>query len=61
MTNEEIIEHLKANIIDFVEEKQDLDINDPFGDYIEGLISASQGVLLMMGVPDEEIPNDGSC
>jgi hypothetical protein len=45
----------------FIDEKEGLDINDSFGDYLEGLINRSQSVLRMMGVPEEQIPTDGSC
>lgn len=61
MTNEQIIDYLKSDIVAFLEEKDGLDINDSFGDYLEGLISRSQTVLRMMGVPENEIPSDGSC
>jgi hypothetical protein len=61
MTNQEIIDFLTNDINIFVEEKMCLDINDSFGDYLEGIINRSQSVLRMMGVPEEQIPNDGSC
>lgn len=61
MTNEQIIDYLKSDIVAFIGEKEGVDINDPFGDYLEGIISRSQTVLRMMGVPEEDIPNDGSC
>lgn len=61
MTNEQIIDYLTSDIKAFLEEKEGLDINDSFGDYLEGLISRSQSVLRMMGVPEELIPSDGSC
>jgi hypothetical protein len=61
MTNEQIIDYLTSDIKVFLEEKEGLDINDSFGDYLEGLISRSQSVLRMMGVPEELIPTDGSC
>lgn len=61
MTNEEIIDFLISDTQLFIEEKDGLDINDSFGDYLEGLINRSQSVLRMMGVPEENIPNDGSC
>jgi hypothetical protein len=44
-----------------LEEKEPLDINDGFGDYLEGIISRSQTILRMMGVPEDQIPSDGSC
>jgi len=61
MTNQEIIDFLISDTALFISEKEGLDINDNFGDYLEGLISRSQSVLRMMGVPEEQIPNDGSC
>ena len=61
MTNEQIIDYLIRDTQVFIEEKEGLDINDNFGDYLEGLISRSQSVLRMMGVPEELIPSDGSC
>lgn len=61
MTNEQIIDFLISDTQLFIEEKEGLDINDSFGDYLEGLINRSQSVLRMMGVPEENIPNDGSC
>ena len=61
MTNEEIIDFLISDTQLFIEEKMGLDINDSFGDYLEGLINRSQSVLRMMGVSEDRIPNDGSC
>ena len=61
MTNAEIIDFLISDTQLFIEEKQGLDINDSFGDYLEGLINRSQSVLRMMGVTEDSIPNDGSC
>ena len=61
MSNEEIINYLLSDTAMFIEEKMGLDINDSFGDYLEGLIGRSQSVLRMMGVPEEQIPTDGSC
>ena len=61
LTNEQIIDYLKTDIVPLLEEKELYDINDPFVDYLEGVISRSQTVLRMMGVPENEIPNDGSC
>ena len=61
MTNLEIIDFLISDTQLFIEEKMGLDINDSFGDYLEGLINRSQSVLRMMGVPEDKIPNDGSC
>jgi hypothetical protein len=61
MTNLEIIDFLISDTQLFIEEKQGLDINDSFGDYLEGLINRSQSVLRMMGVPEELIPQNGDC
>lgn len=61
MTNLEIIDFLISDTQLFIEEKQKLDINDSFGDYLEGLINRSQSVLRMMGVTEDNIPSDGSC
>lgn len=61
MTNEAIIDFLTKDIEELVKEKEPLDINDGFGDYLEGVIQRSQTILRMMGVPEERIPNDGSC
>jgi phosphoribosylformylglycinamidine (FGAM) synthase-like amidotransferase family enzyme len=60
-TNEEIIDYLKRDILDLMIQQNELDINDSFSDYIIGVIDRSQSVLRMMGVPENEIPNDGSC
>lgn len=61
MTNEQIIDYLITDITDLLLQKEDLDINDGFGDYLEGIIGRSQSVLRMMGVPEDLIPTDGSC
>jgi hypothetical protein len=61
MTNDEIIDFLISDTKLFIQEKMGLDINDSFGDYLEGLINRSQSVLRMMGVPEDQIPTDGSC
>lgn len=61
MTNLEIIDFLISDTQLFIEEKKNLDINDSFGDYLEGLINRSQSVLRMMGVDESRIPTDGSC
>jgi hypothetical protein len=61
MTNEQIIDYLMNDIPNMIAEREPLDINDPFGDYLEGIISRSQTILRMMGVPEDKIPSDGSC
>lgn len=58
---EQIINHLKADIIELMGQQDELDINDSFGDYLAGVIERSQTVLRMLGVPENDIPNDGSC
>jgi hypothetical protein len=61
MTNQQIIDYLMNDIPALLEEKQTLDINDGFGDFLEGIIGRSQTILRMMGVPEDQIPSDGSC
>ena len=61
MTNEQIIDYLMTDIPYLIGEREPLDINDSFGDYLEGVISRSQTILRMMGIPEEDIPSDGSC
>jgi hypothetical protein len=56
----ELCELLLAEIQEFRQERIGLDINDGFGDYLEGLISARQTVLGRLGVP-LEIYMDGDC
>jgi hypothetical protein len=61
MTNEQIIDYLMADIPEMIATREPLDINDNFGDYLEGIISRSQTILRMFGIPEDQIPNDGSC
>ena len=61
MTNEQIIDYLITDIADLLLQKEEVDINDGFIDYLEGIIGRSQSVLRMMGVPEDLIPTDGSC
>lgn len=61
MTNEQIVNHLIGELPELIEQREALDINDPFGDYLAGIIERSQTILRMMGIPEELIPNDGSC
>jgi hypothetical protein len=61
MTNEQIIAYLITDITDLLLQKEEVDINDGFIDYLEGVIGRSQSVLRMMGVPEDLIPTDGSC
>ena len=60
-TNEEIIQYLTEDITEMLNQQDEFDINDPYGDYVMGVIERSQSVLRMMGVPEHLIPNDGSC
>ena len=61
MTNDEIIDYLIKDLCELVPERETLDINDSFGDYLEGIIGRSQAVLRMMGVPEDKIPQNGDC
>ena len=61
MSNDEIIDNLISDLVELIPARDAQDINDPFGDYLAGVIERSQSVLRMMGVPEEQIPNDGSC
>jgi hypothetical protein len=56
----ELCELLLKEIQEFREERVGLDINDGFGDYLEGLISARETVLGRLGVP-LEVYTDGDC
>jgi hypothetical protein len=60
-TNDEIVSYLIADLNELIPQRETLDINDSFGDFLEGIIGRSQSVLKMMGVPDDQIPTDGSC
>ena len=61
MTNEQIVNYLVGELPELIEQREALDINDSFGDYLAGIIERSQSILRMMGIPEELIPNDGSC
>lgn len=61
MTNEQIVSHLVGELPELIAERETLDINDSFSDYLSGVIERSQSILRMMGIPEELIPNDGSC
>jgi hypothetical protein len=56
----ELCELLLTEIQEFRNERNSLDINDSFGDYLEGLIAAREVVLGRLGVP-LEVYSDGSC
>ena len=62
-TNEEIVTYLIGDIAELIETREQFvsDDLDGFYDYLSGIIERSQTILRMMGVPEELIPNDGSC
>jgi phosphoribosylformylglycinamidine (FGAM) synthase-like amidotransferase family enzyme len=60
-TNEQIVNYLIADIAELMEEQKGIDINDGFYDYLEGIITRSQTILRMMGIPEELIPQNGDC
>ena len=60
-TNDEIVSYLIGDVEELIPQREALDINDAFGDYLQGIIERSQSILRMMGVPEDKIPNDGSC
>ena len=62
-TNEEIVTFLIGDIAELIETREQFvtDDLDGFYDYLSGIIERSQTILRMMGVPEELIPNDGSC
>ena len=62
-TPEQIVNYLTADIRDMLEAREEFSENDLDGyyDYLSGVIDRSQTVLRMMGIPEELIPNDGSC
>jgi hypothetical protein len=60
-SNQEIIDYLIADITELIPEREALDINDPYGDFLEGIIGRSQAILSMMGVPEDKIPSNGDC
>ena len=60
-SNEQIINRLIIDLEELIPQRETLDINDSFGDYLSGVIERTQVVLGMMGVPEDQIPTDGSC
>jgi hypothetical protein len=60
-TNEEIVAYLVGDIAELMPVRESLDLNDSFGDYLDGIISRSQNILRMMGIPEELIPQNGDC
>lgn len=61
MKTEELIDYLITDLEELIPQQEALDINDNFGDYLMGVIERSQNVLRRLGVPEDKIPNDGSC
>lgn len=63
MSNDEIITYLIDDLTEMIPYRDNFEDNDldGFYDYLSGTIERSQSVLRMMGVPEEQIPNDGSC
>ena len=59
-TPEQIISYLIGELPELIEQYQEYH-DDGFGDYLAGVIERSQTILRMFGVPEEQIPNDGSC
>jgi phosphoribosylformylglycinamidine (FGAM) synthase-like amidotransferase family enzyme len=60
-TNEQIVAYLVGDIAELIPVRESLDLNDSFGDYLDGIISRSQNILRMMGIPEELIPQNGDC
>lgn len=62
MSNEAIINRLILDLEELIPQQKDYDFSvDGYGDYVMGVIERTQSVLRMMGVPEDQIPNDGSC
>lgn len=63
-TPEQIINYLTADISELIQVREEqFSENDLDGyyDYLSGVIDRSQTILRMFGIPEEQIPNDGSC
>ena len=62
-TPEQIVNYLIGDIAEMIETKKQFSENDLDGyyDYLSGIIDRSQTILRMFGIPEELIPNDGSC
>jgi hypothetical protein len=62
-TNEQIVNYLIGDIQEMIGTREQFreDDLDGFYDYLSGIIDRSQTILRMMGIPEELIPNDGSC
>lgn len=62
MSNEAIINRLILDLEELIPQQKDYDFSvDGYGDYVMGVIERTQSVLRMLGVPEDKIPNDGSC
>jgi hypothetical protein len=62
ITNEQIIKRLTEDLEELLPMQAEHDgAIDGYGEYISGVIARTQTVLMMLGVPEEQIPNDGSC
>lgn len=62
-TPEQIVDYLIADITDMLQAREEFNENDLDGyyDYLSGIIDRSQTILRMFGIPENLIPNDGSC
>lgn len=56
LTTEELSVHLLGRLNDLIPEYNTLDDNDSFKDYMNGLISAYESVLLSIGYPLDKLP-----
>jgi hypothetical protein len=62
MSNDEIINKLISDLEELIPMQTEHDgAIDGYGEYLMGVISRTQSVLSMMGVPQHQIPTDGSC
>lgn len=62
-TNQEIIDYLIADTHELIGTREHFvtDDLDGFYDYLSGIIERSQTILRMMGVPEDQIPQNGDC
>jgi len=58
---DELASLLIQEINELTIEKYNYDINDPFTDYLEGLIAAKQTICSRIGVPLELTYPEGDC
>lgn len=56
VTMESLATHLLGRLDELVPEYKTLDDNDSFKDYLNGLISAYESVLLSIGYPQDKLP-----